>query len=91
MQSAVFLAGRWSLPGALLVMLLALAGPGAVLGLLPGWRIPLLTGASPAARSMIAELAGADFVPLTSGQLAMLWEGIDWRRPNWRAPPARVG
>ncbi|MFC0202612.1 IS66 family insertion sequence element accessory protein TnpB [Paracoccus rhizosphaerae] len=28
---------------------------------------------------------------LTSAQLAMLWEGIDWRRPNWRAPPARVG
>jgi len=28
---------------------------------------------------------------LTSGQLAMLWEGIDWRRPNWGAPPARVG
>lgn len=28
---------------------------------------------------------------LTSAQLAMLWEGIDWRRPNWGAPPARVG
>jgi transposase len=28
---------------------------------------------------------------LTSGQLAMLWEGIDWRRPNWGAPPARAG
>ncbi|MFQ6186444.1 IS66 family insertion sequence element accessory protein TnpB [Sinorhizobium meliloti] len=27
---------------------------------------------------------------LTSAQLAMLWEGIDWRRPNWGAPPARV-
>ncbi|WP_268817297.1 IS66 family insertion sequence element accessory protein TnpB [Sinorhizobium meliloti] len=24
---------------------------------------------------------------LTSAQLAMLWEGIDWRRPNWGAPP----
>ena len=28
---------------------------------------------------------------LTSAQLAMLWEGMDWRRPNWGAPPARVG
>ena len=28
---------------------------------------------------------------LTSGQMAMLWEGIDWRRPDWGAPPARVG
>jgi len=28
---------------------------------------------------------------LTSAQLAMLWEGIDWRRPSWGAPPARVG
>jgi transposase len=27
---------------------------------------------------------------LTSAQLAMLWEGIDWRRPVWTAPPARV-
>ncbi|ANY83203.1 hypothetical protein BB934_28030 (plasmid) [Microvirga ossetica] len=27
---------------------------------------------------------------LTSAQLAMLWEGIDWRRPAWTAPPARV-
>nr|WP_280952079.1 IS66 family insertion sequence element accessory protein TnpB [Sinorhizobium sp. BJ1] len=27
---------------------------------------------------------------LTSAQMAMLWEGIDWRRPNWGAPPARV-
>ena len=27
---------------------------------------------------------------LTSAQLAMLWEGIDWRRPHWGAPPARV-
>ena len=28
---------------------------------------------------------------LTSAQLAMLWEGMDWRRPDWGAPPARVG
>jgi transposase len=28
---------------------------------------------------------------LTSAQLAMLWEGIDWRRPDRGAPPARVG
>ena len=28
---------------------------------------------------------------LTSAQMAMLWEGIDWRRPDWGAPPARVG
>ena len=28
---------------------------------------------------------------LTSAQLAMLWEGMDWRRPTWGAPPARVG
>lgn len=28
---------------------------------------------------------------LTSAQLAMLWEGIDWRRPSWGVPPARVG
>lgn len=28
---------------------------------------------------------------LTSAQLAMLWEGIDWRRRGWGAPPARVG
>jgi transposase len=27
---------------------------------------------------------------LTSAQLAMLWEGIDWRRPERVAPPARV-
>jgi transposase len=27
---------------------------------------------------------------LTSAQLAMLWEGIDWRRPQWSSPPARV-
>ncbi|WP_256886413.1 transposase [Ochrobactrum sp. BTU2] len=28
---------------------------------------------------------------LTAAQLAMLWEGTDWRRPDWGAPPARVG
>ena len=27
---------------------------------------------------------------LTAGQLAMLWEGIDWRRPAWTAPPSCV-
>jgi transposase len=27
---------------------------------------------------------------LTAAQLSMLWEGIDWRRPAWGAPPARV-
>jgi transposase len=30
-------------------------------------------------------------VRLTSAQLAMLWEGIDWRRPHWGSPPVRVG
>ena len=35
--------------------------------------------------------AGDGAVRLTSAQLAMLWEGIDWRRPDWGAPPARVG
>lgn len=30
-------------------------------------------------------------VRLTSAQFAMLWEGIDWRRPSWGAPPVRVG
>src|ERR1700754_550808 len=27
---------------------------------------------------------------LKAAQLAMLWEGIDWRRPAWLAPPARM-
>lgn len=27
---------------------------------------------------------------LTSAQLAMLWEGIDWRRPSWTSPPRRT-
>lgn len=26
-------------------------------------------------------------VQLTSAQLAMLWEGIDWRRPKWTSAP----
>ena len=30
-------------------------------------------------------------VRLTSAQLSMLWDGIDWRRPDWDAPPGRVG
>ncbi len=28
---------------------------------------------------------------LTAAQLAMLWEGIDWRRPALTAPPMRAG
>lgn len=35
--------------------------------------------------------AGDGAVRLTSAQLAILWEGIDWRRPDWGASPARVG
>jgi len=27
---------------------------------------------------------------LTPAQLAMLWEGIDWRRPVWTSAPVRV-
>ncbi|MCJ8352852.1 transposase [Novacetimonas hansenii] len=27
---------------------------------------------------------------LTAAQMAMLREGIDWRRPSWSAPPSRV-
>lgn len=34
---------------------------------------------------------GEGSMSLTSAQLAMLKEGIDWRRPDWGAPPARVG
>ena len=30
-------------------------------------------------------------VRLTSAQLAMLWEGIDWRRPAWTSAPRRIG
>ena len=29
-------------------------------------------------------------IRLTSAQLAMLWEGIDWRRPAWSSPPRRI-
>ncbi|WP_411974193.1 hypothetical protein VPK21_002171 (plasmid) [Sinorhizobium kummerowiae] len=29
--------------------------------------------------------------PADVGADGELWEGIDWRRPNWGAPPARVG
>jgi len=29
-------------------------------------------------------------VHLTSAQLAMLWEGIDWRRPRWTSAPPRM-
>ena len=35
--------------------------------------------------------AGYGAVRPTSAQLAMLWEGIDRRRPDWGVPPARVG
>jgi transposase len=27
---------------------------------------------------------------LTTAQMAMLWEGMEWRRPSWSAPPFRV-
>jgi transposase len=27
---------------------------------------------------------------LTAAQLAMLWEGMDWRRPSWSSPPSRT-
>jgi transposase len=29
-------------------------------------------------------------VQLTTAQLSMLWEGIDWRRPQWTSPPSRL-
>ena len=35
--------------------------------------------------------AGEGSRRLTAAQRAMLWEGIDWRRPDRGAPPARVG
>lgn len=35
--------------------------------------------------------AGDGVARLTSAQLAMLWEGIDWRCPRWGSPPSRVG
>lgn len=34
--------------------------------------------------------ASSSSVRLTPAQLAMLWEGIDWRRPAWTSPPDRV-
>lgn len=27
---------------------------------------------------------------LTAAQMAMLWEGMDWRRPSWTSPPLRA-
>lgn len=30
-------------------------------------------------------------IRLTPAQLAMLWEGIDWRRPAWTSEPLRIG
>ncbi len=35
-------------------------------------------------------LAADGAARLTTAQLAMLWEGIDWRRPSWSAPPSRT-
>jgi transposase len=35
-------------------------------------------------------VADGTSVRLTAAQLAMLWEGIDWRRPNWTSPPLRT-
>ena len=29
-------------------------------------------------------------IRLTPAQLAMLWKGIDWRRPSWTSPPTRA-
>ena len=34
--------------------------------------------------------ADAGAVHLTSAQLSMLWEGIDWRRPRWTSAPTRM-
>jgi transposase len=34
--------------------------------------------------------ANSGAVHLTSAQLSMLWEGIDWRRPKWTATPIRM-
>jgi len=33
--------------------------------------------------------ASGGAVSLTSAQLAMLWEGIDWRQPRWTSAPLR--
>jgi transposase len=35
--------------------------------------------------------AKAGVAHLTSAQLAMLVEGIDWRRPAWTSAPSRTG
>ena len=29
-------------------------------------------------------------VALTPAQMAMLWEGIDWRQPRWTSAPTRM-
>jgi transposase len=29
-------------------------------------------------------------VTISAAQLAMLWEGMDWRRPSWSSPPSRT-
>ena len=57
-----------------------------------GWSgiLPLLQGAGERPLSLARRQKDGS-VRLTSAQLAMLWEGIDWRRPDWGAPPARVG
>jgi transposase len=34
--------------------------------------------------------ASGGAVHLTSAQLSMLWEGIDWRRPAWTSAPTRL-
>ena len=35
--------------------------------------------------------AGDGSLRLTSAQLAMQWQAIDWRRPYWGSPSARMG
>jgi transposase len=35
--------------------------------------------------------AGRAILGVTRGQLAMLLEGIDWRKPKWSDPPLYVG
>ena len=34
--------------------------------------------------------ASGGAVHLTSAQLSMRWEGIDWRRPEWTSAPTRL-
>jgi transposase len=34
--------------------------------------------------------ATAGKVSLTPAQLAMLWEGMDWRQPRWTSAPTRM-